>query len=943
MAGITTYAFVYVLGGLTFIPLVVLAVLIHAYFVFPIRSDDDDVSSSSSSEQKSSQAGSEEEILKTGTGGLLEKFNARTHEADVAAGYFAVCREYVPGGVNGKPPERITPAGAVIASESPSVYQSMYRSIFDRKQPPTLEPGKNGKKATNVFFVVLRLGHLMLYLDSEQVTLRHVFSLAHYNVGLHDGSNKKIPEGELWIKRNAICLTRKPHLRETNPDGTASHQLFLFSENCSEKEDFYFALLQNQERKPDALDNAPRPLHFDVNHLVSLVQRLHSSEEQLQTRWINAMIGRLFLAVYKTREAQELVRLKIKKKIARVKKPAFLSDIVLRKIDMGEGAPYITNPRLKDLTVDGNCAVEADVKYTGNFRIEIATTARIELGSRIKPREVNLVLAVVFKKLEGHGILRFKPPPSNRLWISFETMPKIEMTIEPIVSSRQITYGIILRQIESRIREVIAETVVLPHWDDIPFTETLSKAFRGGIWAPEEEPSTSTETTDEVIEDTSSKTTEDDKSVDESIKDEGPSETTLRSREKTMSMPAISPGPLSQKSRKATASTQSLDDTKETGSSTGIEAKKRSEKPKAVRAGSFAATSTPVISMDSTTVDAIKRQKINTEKDAASSMIEISHRSQPASPTETPVGSPPQTSGLAETIGSYSSASSNESNASDETTPQAQHSGMTKTPLPSSPASLGGGSNKSLHGFGNDPSRSSSISSLGRNMTNAEKKQSIASLGTAAKKWGWNVINKAHERQGSFEEGTGAPKEGSRQNPIGRGQPIPFALGKQNSDGASVAKALTSNLRRKPLPPPMLPQRPQEIKSRTESTTSDSGRSRSDPEAGDVGGDDDLLVVSAPADSGPTTPMEENREEFMHSMDMDEDEGDGGEGLPRTLSEREDHDEEDDASEKRPSLPSQQKSTSSLDQKDVLPSWVAAEEEAGSPKLWLDSENTNLS
>ena len=78
----------------------------------------------------------------------------------MAAGYFAVCREYVPGGVNGKPPERTTPAGEVIAPESPSVYQSMYRSIFDRQQKPTIEPAKaNGrpaKKTNIVFFVVLR-------------------------------------------------------------------------------------------------------------------------------------------------------------------------------------------------------------------------------------------------------------------------------------------------------------------------------------------------------------------------------------------------------------------------------------------------------------------------------------------------------------------------------------------------------------------------------------------------------------------------------------------------------------------------------------------------------------------------------------------------------------------------------------------------------------------
>jgi hypothetical protein len=192
------------------------------------------------------------------------------------------------------------------------------------------------------------------------------------------------------------------------------------------------------------------------------VQKLHSSEEHLQTRWLNALVGRLFLAMYKTPEMEHFVRRKLTKKISRVQKPNFITKISLQKIQTGEGGPFITNPRLKDLTVNGDCTVEADVNYSGNFRIQIAATARIDLGKRIGAREVELVLAVVCKKLEGHALLKIKPPPSNRLWFTFETMPTIDMTIEPIVSSRQITYTVILRAIESRIREVIAETIVLP-------------------------------------------------------------------------------------------------------------------------------------------------------------------------------------------------------------------------------------------------------------------------------------------------------------------------------------------------------------------------------------------------------------------------------------------------------------------------------------------------
>ncbi|KAI4189627.1 MAG: hypothetical protein L6R41_001356, partial [Letrouitia leprolyta] len=481
MGTLTIFLSVYVLGGVTFLPIFFGLILLHAYITFPIVLDSSETRSAAVDSISDAKDDGENVKSAAALASLGEKFQ-RAHERDVAAGYFAVCREYVPGGVNGKPPERTTPAGAIVATESPSVYQSMYRSIFDRKQGPTLDSGKSNnkpaKRAKNVFYVVLRHGHLMLYDDIEQMEVRHVISLEHHRVSIF-GGDEEIPEGELWIKRNAICLTREPKAEDL---AFVSKPFYFFSEICSEKEDFYFALLQNREVHPEDLESPPRPQLFENKDIITLVQQLHSSEEHLQTRWINAFVGRLFLAMYKTSEVEDYIRQKITKKIARVKKPAFLSSIVLRKIDLGKSAPFITNPRLRDLTVDGDCCVEADVKYRGNFRLEIATTARIDLGARFRVREVDLVLAAVVKKLEGHALVKFKPPPSNRIWISFETMPDMELSIEPIVSSRQITYNVILRAIESRIREVIAETLVLPHWDDMPFLDTSHQRYRGGIW-----------------------------------------------------------------------------------------------------------------------------------------------------------------------------------------------------------------------------------------------------------------------------------------------------------------------------------------------------------------------------------------------------------------------------------------------------------------------------
>jgi hypothetical protein len=157
----------YLVGGLTLLP----AVLVAVWFwgttavdqgILGATTSNDATTADQRSKSKGSTGGKGEDNIHLGVGldeEILEKLKGRTHEPDACAGYFAVCREYVPGGVNGKPPDRTTPAGAVISVESPSVYQSMYRSIFDRNKTmsPTIDASNTrSKKARNVFYVVLR-------------------------------------------------------------------------------------------------------------------------------------------------------------------------------------------------------------------------------------------------------------------------------------------------------------------------------------------------------------------------------------------------------------------------------------------------------------------------------------------------------------------------------------------------------------------------------------------------------------------------------------------------------------------------------------------------------------------------------------------------------------------------------------------------------------------
>ena len=160
MGGVTYFLFVYVLGGITLVPLLAVLLIIHAYLTFPVRETPIEVPTRNGLMRDGDRA----DIVRSASKSLEEKFQSRgSQESDVAAGYFAVCREYVPGGINGKPPERTTPTGStVVTSPSPSVYQSMYRSIFDRKKdtnPLDIKgAGKPTNKGGNVFYVVLRYG-----------------------------------------------------------------------------------------------------------------------------------------------------------------------------------------------------------------------------------------------------------------------------------------------------------------------------------------------------------------------------------------------------------------------------------------------------------------------------------------------------------------------------------------------------------------------------------------------------------------------------------------------------------------------------------------------------------------------------------------------------------------------------------------------------------------
>lgn len=697
----------------------------------------------------------------------------------------------------------------------------------------------------------------MLYDDANQVDVRYVISLAHHDVSIH-GDEAEIPEALLWAKRNAICLSRR--LDSLGELGGPTPPFYLFSENQSEKEDFYHAMLQNQARIWTSSDRPPVPQEFDVKHIVTLVQRLHSSEEQLQTRWINAILGRLFLALYRTQEVEEFLRVKISKKISRVNRPNYISKIALHKIDLGEGAPLFTNPRLKDLTADGNCCVEADLQYTGNFRIEISATVRIDLGPRFKAREVDILLAVVLKNLEGHLLVRFKPPPSNRFWMSFETMPKMSMDIKPIVSAKQVTFTPILRTIESKIREMVAESLVLPFWDDVPFLDTEGQRFRGGIWKRE----TPEDGGDMEIPD---------ESEESSVTSKTPNEDSLEALktkdDRTMSMPVLpdptspslkprrvpKPKPLPPDLQKSQSSGIS------TGLATGVERSDSSPVPRAIRSQTFSNAAGPVVTPDNANQAAREDKKHEKKNSATSAMIEISNRSPPASPQGTPSSSPPTTE---ITMRQKTAHSRTSSVAESFEGPSFNHDNVIQSPSPrfdgnplSTTRSSRGSSTSSL--TSDQPHRRSTLETLTKTFASLDEKSgntNLAAATAAAKKWGWSVFGKGDQNSTTPE--TNRSPVGTPEQPIGRGHPhlppgapLPrpdrYAL-KRNPNAGTLPK-------RKPVAPPTSSEHPSTTSSRSVPPPPLPLRKPTIPGASFDSNHDHVLVVEAPHDSNPNSPV----------------------------------------------------------------------------------------
>ncbi|CAH6721237.1 nucleus-vacuole junction protein 2 [[Candida] jaroonii] len=489
---IVQFVYIYLIGGVTFLPFLIIG------FIYLHPKIDLDV-------------GDElEEPLKAGEIEEEKKSGIKAYKS----GWITVTQDYI------ESTDDITANTSSIndSHDNKSAYSTLYKLVknsepdveierdpdqMNHQTQPNNEQIKTNQKKHR-FYGVLKHGNLFLYKNQTLKDVKHVIVLSNEFVTLWP---RDVQEGQLFTKRTAICLMKKDWSRTRrlsenfNKDkltiddildpinnlNPPKSSFFIHCDTNIDKEDWYFSLIRASKVDEDASKLSSKiyasTLHFETNEMIDLIQSLYSSEGQLQTKWFNALIGRIFLSLKRTEVLQNFLTTRITKKLNKIKTPGFLDKFKLGEVDPGNSIPFFTYPDLKEINPNGTLIFTSYVHYHGNLSCNISTKVNLNFGgARFAQTQVDVVLKVTLQKLEGPIIFKIKPPPSERLWYSFEIEPLMSIKIEPIISSRQMTYNIITSAIEKKFKDAIKESLVLPHWDDIVFYDTEGELFRGGIW-----------------------------------------------------------------------------------------------------------------------------------------------------------------------------------------------------------------------------------------------------------------------------------------------------------------------------------------------------------------------------------------------------------------------------------------------------------------------------
>lgn len=325
---------------------------------------------------------------------------------------------------------------------------------YKRRESMTLKRQKE-----NVF-AELKGGALFIYNDEQQDDCLFIIPVHNYRVTIFS-TKDQCQDHDIFGKSTSIKLAPNEDIDcdVMHEQLTTKDELFITCGRAVDKEDWYFGLLAATQMMIQAHIEMVDTTHFDTSAMEALLATMQKDAAYREVQWLNAIIGRLFLSMYKTDEMKEYFQAKISKKAQKIKLPSYLGEIIVNSVDVGHAIPFITQPKLVSFTPEGDLVAEAAVHYAGGLRVVIQTDFSW----------IRVVLSVTLKQLTGKIILKVKPPPTNRYWIAFKSMPDMDLEITPIVSDKQIRLTMVTNAIQSKIREFMMENIVLPNMEDFAF------------------------------------------------------------------------------------------------------------------------------------------------------------------------------------------------------------------------------------------------------------------------------------------------------------------------------------------------------------------------------------------------------------------------------------------------------------------------------------------
>lgn len=472
----------YIIGGLTFIPILV---LVYYYSTF--------IKNKSSRVSKPTSDTLEQDFYKDTDANHIQFYKVGwlhvsrgTPVNGKSASIGGIVKSYLSGTGN-KSFSATTMASNPVATTS--LYEETSSSSSNSSSLPPSISGVHLDQSSHTpqsfhYFAVLKFNTLYLYDSELQLDCKGIINVSQHSIHIYPYGLK---DYELFSKVNRIQLKKK--------DGkpSAEDDYYINCSRCVDKEDWYLALiraskldtLHGEPPSQDLQNSLVNSTHFDQDAMNHLISTIHSDPSHFEMQWFNALLGRIFLGIYKTESTRTFFYNKILSKIDKLnaRRPPFLKEISLRSVDGGHGPPQITQPRLIHLSPQGEYTGDVHVFYDGHFRVELETVLTWKYSDRLPPIRIDLVLAMTLKSIEGKMRIKIKEPPTNRAWMGFYKKPKMEWIVEPVVWEKRIGYSVVSKAIQTKIEEIFTETMVLPNMDDIVFFQAGGV---GGIFEQED-------------------------------------------------------------------------------------------------------------------------------------------------------------------------------------------------------------------------------------------------------------------------------------------------------------------------------------------------------------------------------------------------------------------------------------------------------------------------